>query len=84
LTSVGNMITARVGHIASVLTNEKVLATGGFGSNGALMSAELYDPLTGFWKSTRNMITARQAHTKSVLTNGKVLVAADEIVIIIF
>ena len=36
-------------HTASVLTNGKVLVTGGSGgsSGGALSSAELYDPSTG-------------------------------------
>jgi N-acetylneuraminic acid mutarotase len=65
---------ARQGHTASVLTNEKVLVTGGWNSGDALNSAELYDPSTGVWTVTGNMNYTRAWHTASVLTNGTVLV----------
>ncbi|CAF4536720.1 unnamed protein product, partial [Didymodactylos carnosus] len=67
------MNNARSYHTASLLTNGKVLVTGGLGS-GYLHTAELYDPSTGTWTNTGNMTGARYAHTASVLTNGKVLV----------
>ncbi|CAF3629173.1 unnamed protein product [Rotaria sp. Silwood1] len=65
---------ARNQHTASVLTDGKVLVTGGVGSSGRLDSAEWYDPLTGNWTTTGSMNTARHSHTASVLTDGKVLV----------
>jgi N-acetylneuraminic acid mutarotase len=69
------MTNARYAHTASILTNGKVLVTGGYNNiGGYLNSAELYDPSTGNWKTTGNMTNARYAHTASVLTNGKVLV----------
>jgi len=39
-----NMNYARGEHTASVLTNGKVLVTGGYNSGGYLNSAELYQP----------------------------------------
>ncbi len=70
----GSLNKTRGWHTASVLTNGKVLVTGG--SNGIVNfnSAELYDPSTGVWTVTGNMNYTRTSHTASVLTNGKVLV----------
>ena len=71
----GNMNYARESHTASVLTNGKVLVTGGSDNlDNIFNSAELYDPSTGMWNVTSNMNYARGEHTASVLTNGKVLV----------
>ncbi|CAF1085419.1 unnamed protein product [Adineta steineri] len=70
--STGNMTNARSSHAASVLSNGKVLVTGGT-SSIYLNSAELYDPSTGTWSSTGNMTYARGGYTASVLSNGKVL-----------
>ncbi|CAF4158816.1 unnamed protein product, partial [Adineta steineri] len=55
-----NMSDARQEHTASVLSNGKVLVTGGFNHNiGFLNSAELYDPSTGIWTTTGSMTNAR-------------------------
>ncbi|CAF1058745.1 unnamed protein product [Adineta steineri] len=70
----GNMNNARYLHTASVLSNGKVLVTGGLGNSGMLNSAELYDPSTGIWTTTSNMSVARFHHTACVLSNEKVLV----------
>ena len=70
----GNMTNGRVWHTASVLSNGKVLVTGGFGNLSFLNSAELYDPSTGTWTTTGSMNNVRGYHTASVLSNGKVLV----------
>src|ERR1043166_5958768 len=43
----GSLNSARVGHTATLLQNGKVLVAGGIDGNGALASAELYDPATG-------------------------------------
>ncbi|CAF2953678.1 unnamed protein product [Rotaria sp. Silwood2] len=70
----GNMIHRRYYHTASVLTNGKMLVTGGRNGSSSLNSAELYDPLTGTWTTTGSMNDRRYVHTASVLTNGYVLV----------
>ncbi|CAF3744959.1 unnamed protein product [Rotaria sp. Silwood1] len=68
------MNSARYDHTASVLTNGKVLVTGGQNGISSLNSAKLYDPSTGTWTMTGSMNYARYLHAASVLTNGKVLV----------
>jgi N-acetylneuraminic acid mutarotase len=76
-TMTGSMNNDRVAHTASVLTNGKVLVTGGVNSNYfdySLNTTELYDPSTGMWTLTGSMNYARYYHTASVLMNGKVLV----------
>ena len=69
------MNNARAAHTASMLTNGKVLVSGGYGNN-YLNSAELYDPssrnLDSYWQHD---LLDEISHTASVLTNGKVLVA---------
>ncbi len=60
---------------ASVLTNGRVLVTGGRPSDGgALRTTELYDPLTGI-RTISNMDYTRHTHIASVLTHAKVLVS---------
>ncbi|CAF1584067.1 unnamed protein product [Adineta ricciae] len=73
-TKTGYMHVARRLPIASVLSNGKVLVTGGFNGGIPQNSAELYDPSTGNWTMTRSMSVARSSHTASILSNGKVLV----------
>ncbi|HWO01292.1 MAG TPA: kelch repeat-containing protein [Blastocatellia bacterium] len=76
----GNLITARMEHTATILSDGKVLVIGGFnflGTNfpGVLSSAELYNPETGIWNETGDLKTPRYRHTATLLQNGKVLVA---------
>ena len=66
---------ARALHAAALLSNGKVLVTGGFNNSGSLASAELYDPATGTFAPTAAMGTARSQHTATLLGNGLVLVA---------
>ena len=70
-----SMATARQNHTTTLLPSGKVLVAGGYGNNGDLASAELYDPATGAWSSAGNLTTARYAHTATLLPSGKVLVA---------
>jgi hypothetical protein len=71
------MITARSAPTATLLTNGKVLLTGGEDTPSTpLASAELYNPATGTFSATGSMITARYIHTATLLPNGQVLVAA--------
>ncbi|MCP4656585.1 MAG: hypothetical protein GY856_14325, partial [bacterium] len=69
----GDLGTARYGAIAELLGNGKVLVAGGY-NNGAVTSAELYDPATGTWSSTGSMSSSRWLHTGTMLASGLVLV----------
>jgi Galactose oxidase, central domain/Kelch motif len=70
----GDMGPERAAHTATLLTNGKVLVTGGFNSTDILATAELFDPATGTFTPTGAMTTARFSHTATLLANGKVLV----------
>lgn len=70
----------RIGHsTATLLPNGKVLAVGGYvyqeNTNGALASAELFDPASGTWTMTDSLPGTRSDHTATLLLNGTVLVA---------
>jgi hypothetical protein len=72
----GKMRDARTLHTATLLTDGKVLVSGGQSrSDTALASAELYDPVSESWIVSSNMITGRAGHTVALLHDGKVLVA---------
>ena len=76
-TTTGKMIEARANHTATLLSDGRVLVTGGGGTglSGFLATAELYDPATGSWTATGNMNGIRILHTATLLADGKVLVA---------
>jgi Kelch motif/Galactose oxidase, central domain len=80
-TAIGNPITARVLHTATLLDNGKVLVAGGvriepFDHYGdGVEKAELYDPATGQWSATGNQSTPRVLQTATLLPNGRVLAA---------
>jgi Galactose oxidase, central domain len=75
-TLTGSLGIARHSHTATLLPSGKVLVAGGYNSGGAaLISAELYDPVTGTWMATGSLGTARYQHTATLLPSGKVLVA---------
>ena len=69
----------RTDHTATLLADGRVLVAGGFSADRdekALVSAELYDPISGSWTATGNMVTARGGgYSVTVLPDGKVLVA---------
>ena len=81
-TKTGSMNVARKGgHTATLLSNGKVLVTGGTTNNSpacAVSSAELYDPVTEKWTVTTSMNEVRYGHAAVLLTNGLVLVAGGE------
>src|SRR2546423_472363 len=71
----GSLNIGRYFHTATLLSNGKVLVTGGYDGVNYLTSAELYDPASGTWSVTGSLTTARYLHTATLLPNGKVLVA---------
>ena len=78
-TPTGSLNTARELHTATmiqgIMINGMVLIAGGQGSAGALVSAELYNPMTGTFSPTGSLNTARLYHTATLLNNGTVLIA---------
>src|ERR1039458_10072436 len=78
-TATGSLHNGRERHTATLLTNGKVLVTGGYNGGGSLFnSAELYDPATGSWTVTGSLNTARENPTATLLPNGEVLVAGGD------
>jgi len=83
--STGSMATARSGHTATLLANGKVLIAGGVSSplfaygaltpsTDPLVTAELYDPVTGTFSPAGTMTKSRVGHTATRLLNGMVLI----------
>ena len=72
---------ASVLHTATILSDGKVLFTGGYPGNGGdgdpttLASSELFDPVTGTWQIAGNLNEARDGHTATLLPDGHLLVA---------
>jgi hypothetical protein len=79
----GSMTVARSSYTATLLTNGRVLITGGQGSTEGpdgtfnLSSAELYDPATGRFTATGSMMVPRYDHIATLLADGMVLIAGD-------
>ncbi len=75
----GSMAFPRVLHAATLLSDGRVLITGGTtesaGGGAATTSAELYDPRTGIFTSAGSLISDRAQHTATLLANGQVLIA---------
>jgi hypothetical protein len=53
----------------------RVLVAGGYSAQGALSSAELYNPAAGHWTAIGGLHAARDAAMATRLADGKVLVA---------
>jgi len=71
----GTMTNTRYNHAAVVLSDNKVLVTGGFGNQtGTSKSAEIYDPTSHSWSPANGMATDRALHTSTKLQDGRVLV----------
>ena len=78
----GSMTEVRYGHTATLLSDGRVLITGGNNLNRRSMRdpagialAELYDPNTGQFSGTGSMTTSRVGHTATLLADGHVLIA---------
>ncbi|HLJ13715.1 MAG TPA: kelch repeat-containing protein [Bryobacteraceae bacterium] len=73
-TTVGNMTAQRTFHTATLLTNGKVLITGGRTAATYWASAELFDPSTSTFSATGSMSTVRTFQTATLLNDGTVLI----------
>jgi len=72
-TAAGNLASPRSFHNATLLSNGKVLVSGGYAT--ASLTAEIYDPTTNTWSVTGSMSTVRLSASATLLPNGTVLVA---------
>jgi hypothetical protein len=73
----GSMSSPRTDHTATLLTDGRVLITGGFASSSStgLQTSELFDA-SGVALGMGGLMTyARAGHTATLLTNGQVLIA---------
>ena len=77
----GGMSTPRAATTATVLSDGRVLVTGGYGIDpvGTAASAEIYDPSSGTWSGAGEMSTKRKGHTMTVLPDGRVLVVGGAV-----
>ena len=76
----GTMTTIRIAHTATLLSNGKVLISGGYlewvdpAGYRSSSSAELYDPLSGTFTPTDPMNVTRLWHSATLLSDGSVLI----------
>jgi hypothetical protein len=69
----------RYRHTATLLSDGRVLVTGGVYQNAALATGEIYEPGTKQWSPIADMSVPRVDHTAVALSNGKVLVAGGSL-----
>jgi hypothetical protein len=79
-TSTGSMTTGRTFQEATLLSDGRVLITGGDPDGWSyeghyLSTAELYDPKAGTFRRTGSMTDKRSYHTATLLLDGRVLIA---------
>ena len=72
-----SMGTARASGTATLLTDGRVLLTGGYPGEGAppTSTAEIFDPVSGSFTSTGDLTVGRADHSASLLADGSVLLA---------
>jgi Kelch motif protein len=76
----GDMLQARAGHVAVLLTDGTVLvAAGGSSPVDSLDTAELFDPRTGSWSPTGKLRAPLTGGSATLLLDGRVLLAGGEV-----
>lgn len=70
-----DMTEQRNGHTATLMSNGKLLVTGGWNGSMNTKSAEEYDQETDSWMVVDDMDSIRFQHTATALNNGKVFIA---------
>ena len=73
--STGTLAAARGYHASTVLTDGKVLISGGTNIGGFLDSSELFDPTAATFLPAGTMSAARRSHGATLLPDGRVLIA---------
>lgn len=77
---VGPLLAPRMGHAAALLSDGRVLITGGLDLDPSTpesleRSAELFDPAAGTFMATGDMVRGHAFHVATTLQDGRVLVA---------
>lgn len=77
---VGSMHHPRLGHVAELLPDGRVVVVGGVDDDGAVPWVETFDPATHAWTDMEPMAVNRGGHSVTVLPDGVVVVigGADE------
>src|SRR5438552_10690414 len=71
-----SLVVPRTGHVATALSDGRILITGGRDNAGNLVAAsEIFDPETQTSAASATLATARVDHSATVLVDGRVLVA---------
>jgi hypothetical protein len=78
-TSTGNLSMPLYDHTATLLSNGRVLITGGMDTTDPNLpittaAAEIYDPATGVFTTISRMNDARARHSATLLASGRVLI----------
>ncbi len=71
----GSLGATRAQHTATLLPDGRVIAAGGSGAVGDLVSSEIYDPLRATWIPGATLNVGRADHAAVLLPSGRVLVA---------
>ena len=76
LEQLGPLAVSRTAHVATVLSDGRVLITGGRDSSGTILgAAEIFDPTAQLSAGVASLGTPRVGHTATVLKDGRVLIA---------
>jgi N-acetylneuraminic acid mutarotase len=78
-TTTNSLAYPRSDHSATLLSNHKVLVTGGVADWDVRASSELYDPATGTWSTIGELTYKRSYHTATLLKDGMVLAAGGRV-----
>src|SRR6266516_1130580 len=71
-----SLVVPRTGHVATALSDRRILIAGGRDNAGNLVAAsEIFDPETQTSAASATLATARVDHSATVLVDGRVLVA---------